>query len=213
MVSATRVEAIAPGIYRWAAHSPQHRVELTSHGVWHKHEFHIFDPIPVTTEALHSFPPVTPSSIILTNGNHERAAAGWRERFGIPVYTRMPELLGHSWIRRLVPGAWPLVDWSILDLSGGAEGETAFVLGAASLAVFGDAVVNLADRQLELLPDKYCSDPPRLRKALTAMLSNCCFENALVAHGAELIGEADARIRRLLSPYQYLNSDVHPGLG
>jgi hypothetical protein len=63
--------------------------------------------------------------------------------------------------------------------------------------VFGDAVVNLDGRGLELLPDKYCTDPAQLRNSLRS-LREISFENALFAHGTPLIGSAAARIAGLL---------------
>ena len=63
--------------------------------------------------------------------------------------------------------------------------------------VFGDAVVNLAGRGLEILPDRYCTDPARLRQSLREMLQRP-FERALFAHGIPLERSASAQIAALL---------------
>ena len=45
------------------------------------------DPIPLAAEALAELTEIAPPhAIVLTNGNHWRAAAEYRERFGVPVW-------------------------------------------------------------------------------------------------------------------------------
>jgi glyoxylase-like metal-dependent hydrolase (beta-lactamase superfamily II) len=135
-------------------------------------------------------------TIVLTNGNHERAAAEWRRDFGCRVAgpTGVPwEMEGIRDDREVV-----LDGWKAIRLEGGAPGETAWWLESESLMVFGDAVVNLAGRGLELLPDKYCQDPKWLRRSLQTLLSHP-FESALFAHGDPLPRAASTRIGGLLT--------------
>lgn len=72
-------------------------------------------------------------------------------------------------------------------------------LDSSGLVVFGDAVVNLEGRGLELLPAKYCTDPARLQKSLEA-LSREGFERALFAHGDSIGVRACERIGGLVDP-------------
>ena len=60
------------------------------------------------------------------------------------------------------------------------------------------AVVHLAGRPLELLPDKYCSNPADLRRALRQLLTRP-FARALFAHGEPMASLASDRIATLLS--------------
>ncbi|HTI72146.1 MAG TPA: hypothetical protein VMF06_19375 [Candidatus Limnocylindria bacterium] len=200
MVVADKVELIAPGIHRWSAFSPGHKVELSSHSVLHAGVLFVFDPIPISPEILDWFPtPVAPSAIILTNQNHPRAAREWQERFDCPIWGPGGAIVETSQVRRFDVDPWPWNDWEICPLPGGAPGETVVYLSARKLAVFGDAVVNLAGRKLELLPDKYCESPVALRDSLRHFLEARPVEIALFAHGEPILFQAQERLKALIS--------------
>lgn len=184
---------IAPGIFRWAAFSPFHKVELTSHAVLAETGLLIFDPIPLAeSETGRLLGAVACRGLVLTNGNHERASASWAEFLGVSAMSATPELFPVE----LHPLPWRDGDsWRAVPLAGGAPGETLFLHEGLSLGVFGDAVVNLPERQLELLPDKYCTDPAALRASLKALPP---FERAVFAHGQPLLSGAAAKIAALL---------------
>lgn len=184
---------IAPGIVRWAAFSPFHRVELTSQAVFTNTGLMIFDPIPLKeSERFRSRWGAGRASLVLTNGNHERAAAEWHRDWGIPPESRIPSLFSPE----LAVAAWTDRDgWRAMPLPGGAPGETVFLHEGLSLTVFGDAVVNLQERGLELLPDKYCTDPVALKTSLAGLPM---FERAVFAHGQPLLSGASAKIAALL---------------
>ena len=153
----------------------------------------IFDPIPLLESG--TFPDrkfAGRASLVLTNGNHERAAAEWQRGWGIPPESQTP----HLFPPELAVAEWTDRDgWRAVPLPGGAPGETVFLHEGLSLGVFGDAVVNLPDRGLELLPDKYCNDPVALRTSLAGLPT---FERAVFAHGQPLLSGASAKIAALL---------------
>lgn len=195
--TATELTEVLPGIYRWAAYSPHHKVELTSHAVVAEDWLLIFDPIPLAADQRDRLAKVSSRlALVLTNGNHERDAVRWHRELGAAVWSSpaafsYPLAIGHRSL--VIPLPFP--GWTSLPLPGGAPGETAFLHAGLSLAVFGDAVVNLPGRQLELLPDKYCADPAGLRLSLQALPH---FERALFAHGQPLLSAASERIAALL---------------
>ena len=79
-VMASEVFEIVPGVYRWECFSPEHKVELTSHAVLVEGKLYIFDPIELTAEAKQRLlAGQQVEAIVLTNENHERAAAAWRK--------------------------------------------------------------------------------------------------------------------------------------
>jgi len=196
-----QLETVRPDVYRWSAYSPAHRVELTSHAVRTSTGIVIFDPLPMTAPQMDSLVAHSRPTIVLTNGNHTRAAALWHERFRAPIHApadvalefRIEYLVTRRGASRArFPG-----DWETILLPGGAPGETAFFLASQSLMVFGDAVVQLPGRGLELLPDKYCENPAQLRASLAGLL-NRAFTTALMAHGNPVLADAHARLRALL---------------
>jgi len=194
MPPASFISEILPGVHRWSAFSPEHKVELTSHSVWDGRSLLVFDPIPLTAEVSDGFPtPCAPDAVVLTNENHERDATAWRERYQLAIWAAPEALLSLAGIRRWAPARPPFAGWEIVPLPGGAGGETAWFHAVKSLVVFGDAVVNLPGRGLEVLPAKYCRDQPMLRASLRNLVQRP-FENAVFAHGDPLLGEASVRI-------------------
>lgn len=202
MVTATRAEEWIPGVWRWWAFSPDHRVELTSHAVQRRDgAWVVFDPIPIDPHTP-GLPGdlLQPQSIVLTNGNHLRDTLRWIARFPSTVWVP-PE------VEDLVPGARrlspspnssPDPSWNIEFLNGGGPGELALRIPERDLLVLGDAVVHLAGRPLEVLPDKYCSNPAALRLALRQLVTHP-FQHALFAHGDPLSPAASDQIGTLLS--------------
>jgi hypothetical protein len=57
--------------------------------------------------------------------------------------------------------------------------------------------VNLVERGLELLPDRYCTDPRRLRESLSR-LTQVPFQRAVFAHGEPILKDASQHLRALL---------------
>lgn len=206
-MNASRIEVITSGLFRWAAFSPQHKVELTSHAVVTDGRLFCFDPIPLEEE---SFIDLSrrgrPTAIILTNENHERDAVGWRDRWQVPIWISPAANLSIAGLKRFPVDLAEWEGWRIWPLNGGGAGELAFQLAEASLVVFGDAIVNLPERGLELLPEKYCQDRGRLEQRLRELVAEP-FEQAVMAHGTPLTTDASTAIARLLS------SPTDPGTG
>lgn len=196
-IATTAVEVL-PGVHRWAAFSTEHKVELSSHSVWDGQTLLVFDPIPLAAEAFDWFPvPRSPDAIVLTNVNHERDTTYWRELFPLAVWAAREAQFTLAGVRRLDPTAPPFNGWEIIPLPGGAGGECAWFCPAKSLVVFGDAVVNLPERGLELLPARYCRDLVQLRDSLRSLLK-LEFSHAVFAHGQPLLGGASTKIAALL---------------
>lgn len=194
MVLADGPHAVIPGVLAWAAFSPAHKVELRSHAVATGEGWLVLDPIPLAAGWPDGLGPVR--AVILTNGNHGRAADAWSAR-GIPVWAPAGVEIDDARVTRrhgeadgFPPDALPVA------LPGGAPGETAWWFPRISLVAFGDAVVNLEGRGLELLPDRYCTDSVRLRRSIRTRLPER-FANAVFAHGTPLIGDADRRVTGL----------------
>lgn len=138
------------------------------------------------------------SAVVATNGNHERAAMEWARLGAVELWAPRGSGLESAGWRMFQPGMPWIHDWEVVDLAGGGPGEVAIRIPALDLVVLGDAVVNLSGRGLEVLPDKYCSAPARLRAALRGLVGRP-FERALMAHGDPLTTHASRRIAALLA--------------
>lgn len=188
-----------PGLCRWHAFNPAIRVEWACHalraadGSWV-----IVDPLGSPADlgwnlALER----RVSAIVATNGNHERSALAWAREAQAPLWASRGSGLGSPPWHPLPPGPGWQQDWIVEDVTGGGPGEIALRLPAWDLVVFGDAVVNLAGRALELLPDRYCTDPAWLRESLRRLVE-APFGRAVFAHGDPIEAGASQRIAGLL---------------
>ncbi|MDB6034653.1 MAG: hypothetical protein JWM16_4991 [Verrucomicrobiales bacterium] len=199
MVEAQDFEEVFPGIFRWEAFSPEHKVELTSHAVLLNGALYCFDPILLAHKRMVDLASRgVPKAIVLTNGNHERASEKWRERWKVPVWTSEGAGLDQLGCQALPSGqaSWQ-EQWEIHPLEGGAPGETAFGCAELSLLIVGDAIVNLPYRRLELLPAKYCVNRNLLEMNLRKVVVPS-FERLCVAHGQTLVRGASEAVRKLL---------------
>jgi len=197
-VEATEVQEILPGVFRWECFSPEHKVELTSHAVMAEDQLYIFDPIPLAAEPMRRFlDKQKVAAIFLTNENHERAAAAWREQTQAPIWAEVKADISLSGVQRWKVGVKHFGPWEVSSLEGGAGGEAAFRWRERSLVVLGDAIFSLPKYGFDVLPEKYCEDQSALRKSLRRLVEES-FETALFAHGAPILAGASARISELV---------------
>src|SRR5207302_1141684 len=79
-------DEICDGLFFWQAHDPSVKTDLSSVALRVEAGLVFVDPIPLANTSLDMLlAQAKPAAIILTNANHERAAAQFRERFSIPV--------------------------------------------------------------------------------------------------------------------------------
>lgn len=199
MPAATETRSPIPSLVEWAAHSPQAKVTLTSHAFAHDGKVVLVDPIEgdAATEAaiLKLGQPVL---IVLTSGNHERAANLWRKKFSVPTafsalasreISFKPDVVLET--VKNIHGFQPVA------LPGGATGEHALFVPHLKLLVLGDALINLPETGLGRLPDKYASNPAALAKSL-GTLAKLDFEHTAFAHGPTLVRDGKKRLIPLL---------------
>jgi hypothetical protein len=186
----------ATPVFFWQAYDPSVKCPLSSCAIGTAAGLILVDPIPLGEDALSELAGVgSPAAIVLTNGNHGRAAAAWRDRFGIPVLAPVdagPDL-GVTPDATLADGEFAPGDLRVIALPGAGPGEIGLV--GAGVLCLGDAVINIAPEGLRLLPERYCSDARRLPISLRKLLS-CEFDVVTFAHGTPLVAQA----RQLLEP-------------
>ncbi len=207
----TELASPVPGAWAlalWQAYDPANKVDLhaiavavTGSGLY------FVDPIPLRPAALSLLLDQTadtpPAGVLVTNGNHARAAAEFARRFGVPICATaaaadaaglaagvtIPETGG-----AVFAGAFEAV-----PLAGAAAGEMAFHRAdGGGLVVVGDALIHLPSHGFAVLPDKYCGHPGELRRSLTRLAEHH-FSTMTFAHGEPLVGRADERLRTLLA--------------
>jgi glyoxylase-like metal-dependent hydrolase (beta-lactamase superfamily II) len=199
MIAADEFQTITPRVFSWQAYDPRVKCDLSSVALQTTDGLVLVDPIPLRDEALDELTRGRPvRAILLTSGNHERAAESYRKRFNVPVWAseeaaRSVEItVDHSFKKgELAPGGM-----SVVELFAAGPGEVALV--GDGLVCLGDAVINLASHGFSLLPAKYCVNSRLLPNDLRKLLSYE-FRILTFAHGDPLIEHARERLQQLLA--------------
>ena len=207
----TELAGPTPGAWAlalWQAYDPANKVDLQAAAVAVAGSgLYFVDPIPLRSAALAELLARTadtpPAGVLVTNGNHARAAAEFARRFAVPLCAtaaaaEAASLTADACIREtggtVFGGAFEAV-----PLPGAAAGEVAFCReDGGGLVVVGDALIHLGSHGFAVLPDKYCADPRELRRSLNR-LAERRFSTMTFAHGEPLVGRADERLRALLA--------------
>ena len=199
MPCADQYHLASPGLFFWQAYDPLSRVDLTTTALATTHGFILIDPIPLTppllAELFHAQPPI---AIVLTNGNHSRAAAEYRRQFSLPIFAH-PDAHPHLEfpVDHLLTDAEVLWDsLTIITLPGAAPGEVA-ILSPHGLHL-GDALIHLPSTGLAILPDQYCENASTLRSSLEKLL-RFSFEILTFAHGPPILIQPRNRLAHLLA--------------
>ena len=202
MTAADDFHDLGHGLFGWSAYDPKVRVDLHAHALATGGELVCVDPIPLLPEAWAELLGAAGVSrvgpILLTNGNHARAADAFRRRFGATVGAAegAQEALREDGLE--VDGAPRGLE--SVALPGFGPGEAAYFHPADGGTIFiGDALINLSTPHgFSVLPDKYCADP-RLARASLRRLLDLNFVRMLFAHGTPLLAGARAKLEALLA--------------
>jgi Metallo-beta-lactamase superfamily len=199
MPRADEFQQVTDGLYFWQAYDPAVKVDLSCCARRTLRGLVFIDPIPLAREALAELCAVAaPAAILLTNGNHARAATEYRKHFSIPIFAHAAAVaeLGIPVDQEIEDGETVLDEFIVTALPGAAPGEIALSVGGA-LHV-GDALIHLAPYGFTLLPEKYCADAKEMRASLGKLL-RFPFEVLTFAHGLPLVSQARQRLARLLA--------------
>ena len=196
MARAEEFQTVREDLFFWQAYDASVKVDLSCCARQTSRGLVFIDPIRLADEALDELTARRrPAAIVLTNGNHERAARDFRERFQIPIYAHRDALAGLGEVE-LREGEALMDELAVVELPGASPGEIA--LHGAGVLHVGDALIHLPPAGLGILPDKYCSDPKQLRHSLGKLLS-FPFDALTFAHGLPLVTQARERLSQLLA--------------
>ncbi len=185
---------ITSDLFIWHGYNPECKTDCSSTAIRTPDGFVLIDPVRLEEQAIErilSDDKVV--AVLLSNGNHLRGALYEKERLDVPIYAP-------NGAQGMVPADRVVSDGEILwetlraiALPGASPGETAY--HAPGVLVIGDAVTNL--NGLEVLPEKYCADLPRLLNSLR-VLRSLQFEIACFAHGLPIRGNARQKLAEIL---------------
>ncbi len=198
MAVAADFTAVTPSLFAWQAFEPSVNCDLSSCALDTADGLVFIDPIDLADAALaRLLQGRKPAAIILTNGNHSRAAGTLRDRLGAKVLASIDasglDLIPDATLAagEITPGGMEVV-----PVPGAGPGEIALV--GHGIACIGDALIHLPPEGLRLLPAKYCADTGQMRHSLRKLLSYQ-FQVMTFAHGAPLVGPVHRHLEELLA--------------
>jgi hypothetical protein len=196
---AEEFQLIRPGLFHWQAYDRSVKTDLSCCACQTAGGFVFIDPIPLHKSAEAELLAIAPPrAVIVTSGNHARAADDYRARLGVPIYAEtgavaeLPFAVDHP----VSDGETILDDFAVAALPGAAAGEIA--LYRSDALHFGDALIHVPPPGFAILPDKYCADPRELRRSLGKLL-RFSFELLTFAHGLPVVAHARQRLTQLLA--------------
>jgi glyoxylase-like metal-dependent hydrolase (beta-lactamase superfamily II) len=203
MVTADEFQIVDRRLAVWQAYAPSVKCELSSCALFTGAGLIFVDPIPLAAAALEELvEAVAPVAIVLTNGNHARAAAFYRKRFSIPIVAHsetVPGLKEEDVFpdHQLADGEEIVPGLKVIRVPGAGPGEIALHL-AAGIMVMGDALIHLEPLGFGFLPEKYCADFKAMRAGLRNLL-RFEFDLMTFAHGLPLVVRARPTLESLLA--------------
>lgn len=202
MAAADEFHDLGAGLYFWQAYELAVKTDLSCAAIRSGDQWYFVDPIPLAADARQELTgdSVRGGAILLTNGNHERAAAAFRDRFALPVLAPADAIAEFTIpVDRLVADGDELFgEITVIALPGAATGEVAYLHAASGTLCLGDALIHLDSHGFGPLPAKYCRDSRGLHKALARLLDHR-FERMTFAHGTPILTKARARLESLLA--------------
>ncbi len=204
MPVASEIEPVSSGISIWRCYDRSVKADLFSTALETASGTYLIDPTPLTPEAVASWVGQDKvAGIVVTNENHERAAAQFSEKFAVPIYLSA-KLIGAT----RLPSAAPVQDNGFLaaltavEIEGAPAGEIAIhSVSDDGTMVIGDALINFEPYGFALLPAKYCSNFKVMRRSLSRLL-DYSFDRMLFAHGLPILSCARERLEQLLKDHR-----------
>lgn len=202
MKPATELIRVSSTAAVWQHYDAAVKADLWSTAIRTNGGVYIIDPIElVEDECSELLDGTSLRGIFVTNENHFRAAPQICRRHDV-------QLLLHSRLADVAPENVRMLGLregeqiengavEVMEIGGAPRGEIALLHRAAGEIVIGDALINFAPHGFTLLPDKYCTNPREMRRALRKLL-DVPFQRMFFAHGMPITENADVRLRQLL---------------
>jgi len=113
------------------------------------------------------------AAVVVTNRDHERAAALFAERYGAPVIASLPDAKEMSVaVGRTVAHGEEIHGWRVIGLDGfKTAGEFALFHAASRSAITGDALWGVPAGAVRLMPDEKLANPARAALSVRALLA------------------------------------------
>jgi glyoxylase-like metal-dependent hydrolase (beta-lactamase superfamily II) len=194
------VKEIVPDVQTWSVLSPEKGYAFNGYAVSTEEGTVLIDPPDPGEDGWQTIDMMEPfAGVWLTNRNHSRAAAGFRERYGVTVWAHEADA------DRLEAGADRTIsgrttiggDIEVLPVPGKSPGEIAFHLPRSSALIVGDLVIGVPPGELSTYPDAVIDDRAQLHRSAAALL-DYEFDALLLCDGQSLPSGGKDKLREFV---------------
>ena len=174
-----------PDVQMWSEFQPDKGYAFNGYAVATENGTVVIDPPEPVEDGWGAIDLMAPfAGVWITNRNHSRAAAAFRERYGARVYAHAADA------DRLEAGADETVrgderlpgEIELIHVPGKSPGEIAFRLPRSNALIVGDVVIGVPAGGLSTYPEKVIDDMDELRRS-AARLLDCDFDALLLCDG------------------------------
>jgi methionine-rich copper-binding protein CopC len=194
---------IVPGIMTWSRWQPDRAMFFNAWLVQTDAGHLAVDPLEPDADDLAQMDALPMYAVVVTNRDHERAAAVLAARYGIPVFAPEPDAdeMQVPVARRLRDGD-DVAGWRVVMFDGfKTPGEFALVRGR--VAITGDAFWGVPAGALRLMPDEKLADPAQAALSARRLLE-ANVQHLLVGDGMPVYHRAFDALAAML--------DARPGV-
>jgi glyoxylase-like metal-dependent hydrolase (beta-lactamase superfamily II) len=179
---------IVPDVQIWSVFAPEKGYAFNGYAVNTEHGTILIDPPEPSEDGWEAIDLLQPfAGVWITNRNHSRAAADFRERYGLSVWAHQADA------KQLDAGADGTVrgderlpgDVQLVHVPGKSPGEIAFHVPRSHALVVGDVVIGVPAGELSTYPDKVIDDREELIRS-AARLLEYDFDALLLCDGEPL---------------------------
>ena len=182
------MKEIVPDVQTWSVFMPEKGYAFNGYAVATEEGTLLIDPPEPAEDGWGAVDLLEPfAGVWITNRNHSRAAATFRERYGVSVWAHEADADQlEAGVDGTVRGDERLPgDVQIVHVPGKSPGEVAFHLPRSRALVVGDFVIGVPAGALATYPDKGIDDMEQLHRS-AARLLDYDFEALLLCDGEPL---------------------------
>jgi glyoxylase-like metal-dependent hydrolase (beta-lactamase superfamily II) len=194
------VREIVPDVQTWSVFSEKKGYTFNGYAVSTEDGTVLIDPPEPVDDGWDTVDLLEPFvGVWVTNRNHSRAAAAFRERYGSTVYAHEADA------ERLEAGADQTLrgderlpgEIALIHVPGKSPGEIAFHLPRSRALVVGDVVIGVPPGELSTYPDRVIDDRPQLFRS-AARLLEYDFDALLLCDGESLPSGGKEKLREFI---------------
>ncbi|MFP6643940.1 MAG: cupin domain-containing protein [Candidatus Latescibacterota bacterium] len=196
------MKSVSDGLFCWSVFHEVRQLDFNGH-LWVRAEGNVLvDPVPMIESDLAQLDSLGGAAVIVvTNRDHQREAAAFRERTGarIVAYASDAPLLECAVDDRLADGDEVVPGLIAVHMGAGGKspGEIALYWPDRGMVLAGDLVVGAPVGRLSLLMDDKLEDPAAAALACRKLLA-LDFDTMLVGDGHSIVGGAREHLLRCL---------------